>query len=124
MHIEFNYWQGHQWQQFRGPNASGVSEEKGIPVSFGPEKNVLLKTPVPLGNSSPVVAEDRIYLAGFNQVQLRQNIGLGPRFGLIMLPGRGKRSEVYLLHLIGIRANRGYAGTTEGGREDQAACAS
>jgi len=58
------------WPQFRGPNGSGVSEATNLPVSFGPGENVLWKTPVPMGNSSPVVAGDRVYLTGFEKERL------------------------------------------------------
>jgi outer membrane protein assembly factor BamB len=58
------------WPQFRGPNASGISEDANLPVSFGPEENVSWKTPVPMGNSSPVVAGDRIYITGFEKERL------------------------------------------------------
>lgn len=59
-----------EWPQFRGPNASGVSSGGGIPVEFGPEKNLVWKAPVPLGHSSPVVARDRLFLTGFEGDQL------------------------------------------------------
>ncbi|MBS1829687.1 MAG: PQQ-binding-like beta-propeller repeat protein [Acidobacteria bacterium] len=52
------------WTQFRGPNATGVTEETGIPLAFGPEQNVVWKTAVPTGHSSPVLTADRIYLTG------------------------------------------------------------
>jgi outer membrane protein assembly factor BamB len=58
------------WPQFRGPNASGVSDATNLPVSFGPEENVVWKTPVPMGNSSPVVAGPRVYLTGVDQDRL------------------------------------------------------
>ncbi len=58
------------WPQFRGPNASGVSEATNLPVSFGPNEHVLWKTPVPMGNSSPIVAGDRVYLTGFEKDRL------------------------------------------------------
>ncbi len=58
------------WPQFRGPNASGVSEATNLPVSFGPGENVVWKTPVPMGNSSPVVAGDKVYLTGFEKERL------------------------------------------------------
>ena len=41
------------WSRFRGPNGTGVSDATGLPVSFGPEKNVRWKTPLPPGHSSP-----------------------------------------------------------------------
>ena len=50
------------WPQFRGPNAAGVSGDTNLPVAFGPQKNVVWKTAVPPGNSSPAVAGDRIIL--------------------------------------------------------------
>ena len=58
------------WPQFRGPNASGVSEEANLPVLFSPAENVSWKTPVPTGNSSPVVAGDKVYLTGFEEERL------------------------------------------------------
>jgi hypothetical protein len=39
------------WPQFRGPNASGVAEDGDYPVEFGPEKNFLWKTALPVGCS-------------------------------------------------------------------------
>ena len=32
---------GEEWAQFRGPNGTGVSASKGLPVEFGPTKNVV-----------------------------------------------------------------------------------
>ncbi len=50
------------WLQFRGPNGTGISETSGLPEKFGPAENLVWKTPVPFGRSSPVVAGDRIFL--------------------------------------------------------------
>jgi outer membrane protein assembly factor BamB len=50
------------WPQFRGPNGSGVSEATRLPIHFGPGKNVVWKTALPPGHSSPVIADDRIFL--------------------------------------------------------------
>src|SRR5258708_5618871 len=52
------------WMQFRGPNGSGVGDATRLPTEFGPEKNVLWKTAVPAGHSSPVIAGDSIFLTG------------------------------------------------------------
>src|SRR6266576_3187597 len=54
------------WPGFRGPNGSGVSDARGLPIEFGPKINLLWKAKVPGGNSSPVAAGDRIFLAGYN----------------------------------------------------------
>ena len=51
------------WPQLRGPGASGVCASCGrMPVEFGPQKNVLWRTDLPAGKSSPVLAGDRIFL--------------------------------------------------------------
>jgi outer membrane protein assembly factor BamB len=52
---------GH-WNQFRGPNGSGVDSAAGYPVEFSPTKNVVWKSAVPYGQSSPIVAGSRVYL--------------------------------------------------------------
>jgi hypothetical protein len=54
---------GADWPQFRGPNGSGLCPSCGqLPTEFGPQKNVLWKTELPVGKSSPVLAGDRIFL--------------------------------------------------------------
>ena len=53
------------WPQFRGPNAFGVSDTTGLPTEFGPGKNVLWKTPLPPGHSSPVLSADQIFVTAF-----------------------------------------------------------
>ena len=50
------------WNQFRGPNGQGVMEADRIPVHFNPESNVLWKTAIPAGHSSPVIWNNRIFL--------------------------------------------------------------
>ena len=54
------------WPQFRGPNSSGVGTGTP-PVHFGPGQNVLWKTAVAAGLSSPVVWDGRIFLTEFDQ---------------------------------------------------------
>jgi outer membrane protein assembly factor BamB len=51
-----------QWPQFRGPNGSGVDSATGYPVTFSPSRNVVWKTAVPYGQSSPVIAGGHVYL--------------------------------------------------------------
>jgi outer membrane protein assembly factor BamB len=50
------------WLQFRGPNGSGVSASKGLPLEFGPQRNVVWKTELPPGHSSPVLTNNRIFV--------------------------------------------------------------
>jgi outer membrane protein assembly factor BamB len=50
------------WTQFRGPNGSGLSDARNLPVEFGPDKNVVWRVDLPPGHSSPVFGTDRIFL--------------------------------------------------------------
>jgi outer membrane protein assembly factor BamB len=54
------------WPQFRGPNSSGLGEGRP-PVHFGPQQNVLWKTPLGPGLSSPIIWEGRIFLTEFDR---------------------------------------------------------
>jgi len=58
------------WTRFRGPNGSGISKDAGFPVEFGKEKNVIWKTAVRAGKSSPVLTERHIFLTGFEKEKL------------------------------------------------------
>ena len=51
-----------EWSRFRGPNGSGVTESTNLPVRLGPELNVIWKTPLPPGHSSPVLDGQRVFL--------------------------------------------------------------
>ncbi len=53
------------WPRFRGPNGSGVADTTGLPADLGPAKNVVWKTPLPPGYSSPVLNGDRIFLTAY-----------------------------------------------------------
>ena len=53
------------WSRFRGPNGSGLSDTTGLPAEFGPARNVVWKTELPQGYSSPVVFANRIFLTGY-----------------------------------------------------------
>jgi outer membrane protein assembly factor BamB len=53
------------WSRFRGPNGSGVSPATGVPIEFGPTKNLLWRLPLPRGHSSPILQDDRIYVTAF-----------------------------------------------------------
>ncbi len=53
------------WNRFRGHNGQGTAKADRIPVHFGPDSNVLWKTAVPAGKSSPVIWNDRIFLTAY-----------------------------------------------------------
>lgn len=51
-----------QWERFRGPDGTGVSESAGLPSAFGAGKNLIWRTELSPGHSSPVIAGGRVYL--------------------------------------------------------------
>lgn len=53
------------WPQFRGPNGAGVSPSKGLPERFDAHTNLVWRTPLPPGHSSPVLTDDRIFVTAF-----------------------------------------------------------
>ena len=55
------------WPQFRGPNGTGVSVSTGLPEEFGPNKNVIWKTALPPGHSSPVLTRNRIFITAHSK---------------------------------------------------------
>jgi len=59
-----------EWTRFRGPNGSGVSNDMGFPTAFGKEKNLVWRTPVRPGKSSPVLTQHRIFLTAFENGKL------------------------------------------------------
>jgi outer membrane protein assembly factor BamB len=54
------------WSRFRGPNGAGVADDRALPAEFGPARNVIWKTALPPGHSSPIVAGDRLYVTAFD----------------------------------------------------------
>ena len=51
------------WPEFRGPTGQGISEERGLPLTWSEGRNVRWKTAIPgRGWSSPAVQADRIWL--------------------------------------------------------------
>ncbi|MHC4175243.1 MAG: outer membrane protein assembly factor BamB family protein, partial [Planctomycetota bacterium] len=64
------------WNQFRGPNGQGVAQADHIPVHFSPEANVLWKTVIPAGHSSPVIWNNRIFLTASEPANKKELITL------------------------------------------------
>ena len=49
------------WTQFRGPNATGISTSKNLPVEFSYEKNVKWSAELGRGIACPVIAAGRVF---------------------------------------------------------------
>jgi outer membrane protein assembly factor BamB len=75
------------WPQFRGPDASGASEESGLPEAWDTTKNVAWKTDIPgSGWSSPIVWGDRVFVTSV----VSEGKGEKPKKGLYF---GGERKE-------------------------------
>ena len=62
--------QATDWMRFRGPNGSGVADIQTIPTHFGPQRNLLWKTEVPPGHSSPILVGNHVFLTAFGPGEL------------------------------------------------------
>jgi outer membrane protein assembly factor BamB len=51
------------WPQFRGPGGEGLVTQTGLPLEWSETKNVVWKTPLAGGWSSPVIQGDQIWLS-------------------------------------------------------------
>lgn len=71
------------WSRFRGPNGAGVSDTAPIPTEFGPDQNLIWKTPLPPGHSSPVLSRDRVYLTALDGENL-QTLALARDSGKVL----------------------------------------
>ena len=47
-----------------GPNGAGVDDTAPLPGEVGPGRNVVWKTPLPPGHSSPVLVKERVFVSG------------------------------------------------------------
>jgi len=57
-----------EWPQFRGPEGTGISASRGLPLAWGEDKNVRWKTAIHgRGWSSPVVLGDQVWLTTATQ---------------------------------------------------------
>src|SRR5437762_578344 len=54
---------GDNWPQFRGPGGDGLSDSRGLPVTWSETENIRWKTPIhDKGWSSPVVWGEQVWL--------------------------------------------------------------
>lgn len=57
---------GPEWTRFRGPNGTGVAETGALPAEFGKDKNVVWRTPLAPGYSSPVIGNRCVFLTTYD----------------------------------------------------------
>ncbi len=73
----------HEWARFRGPNGAGLADTSNLPVEVGPETNVVWKTDLPPGHSSPILSADKIFVTAVDDTVL-QTIALDRANGEIL----------------------------------------
>jgi len=90
---------GSDWDRFRGPNGSGIAEATGLPEAFGPNQNLIWKTLLPPGHSSPILSRDRIFLTGVEKEKLYL-IAMERRTGRIIWRRESPRVRTERLHKL------------------------
>ena len=95
------------WPQFRGPGGSGVATaDQPPPVAFGAEKNLLWKTALPTGHSSPCVWGDRIFLTAYDPARTKlETICIDRRSGKILWRRDAAADRIEKCHDIGSPAS-------------------
>src|SRR5262245_19119557 len=92
------------WPQFRGPNGSGQpATEAPLPTEVGPGTNLLWKTALPPGHSSPVVVGDRVCLTAVRQKRL-VTLALDRQTGKLLWEREAPARELEKVHKIGSHA--------------------
>jgi outer membrane protein assembly factor BamB len=92
------------WPQFRGPNCSGrPAVDLPLPAEIGPAANVVWKTAVPPGHSSPVLAGDRVYLTAVRDRKLL-TLALDRQSGKVLWEAEAPSKHLEKVHKIGSHA--------------------
>jgi outer membrane protein assembly factor BamB len=69
--LSFTVVRAENWPQWRGPDGKGISQERGLPESWGSTENIAWKAKIRgLGASSPIVWNDRVFVTS--------QVGYGP----------------------------------------------
>ncbi|MBM4040062.1 MAG: hypothetical protein FJ290_16275 [Planctomycetes bacterium] len=95
------------WPQLRGPGGSGVAPEgMKLPLHFGPDRNLLWRTPLPPGHSSPCIWGEGVFLTGFAQPEKRlETICLDRHDGRILWRRTAPATAIERCHAISTPAN-------------------
>jgi len=87
-----------EWPQFRGPNSSGIGDGKP-PVEFGPSQNVLWKTAVGSGLSSPILAKGHVFITEYDrQTKQLATLCIDQRTGKILWRQTVAPTEIEKVH--------------------------
>ena len=89
------------WPQFRGPRSTGVSQSlRALPVNVAPDSEVIWKTKVPPGHSSPIISKDRIFLTAA-EGEILKTIAIDRASGAILWEAPAAHEELEKIHNTG-----------------------
>lgn len=105
--------QATDWAQFRGPGGGGrATTADPLPAEIGPDRNVLWKTPLPPGHSSPVVVGSRIFLTCVSDDRLL-TVALDRATGEILWQADAPHEQLEAIHRVGSLAQSSCAADGE-----------
>lgn len=95
------------WLQFRGPNASGIAPINAKPpIHFNADTNLLWKTEILPGWSSPCTVNEKIFLTGYDEeASLFYTFAINRKDGTILWSDSVKADTLVELHPINGYAN-------------------
>ena len=73
---------GSEWSRFRGPNGTGITDARNLPAELTPAKNVVWKSELPPGFSSPVLTGTSVIVTAYDGQKL-STIGLDRKTGAV-----------------------------------------
>jgi outer membrane protein assembly factor BamB len=91
------------WPQFRGPNGGVAVGDQKLPAEIGPDKNVVWKTELSPGHSSPVAHGQRIFVNAVRGKELL-TIALDRRTGKPLWEVKAPHEAREKIHSIGSQA--------------------
>ncbi len=92
------------WPQFRGPASSGISRStRPLPTELSPTTNVIWKSQIAPGHSSPVISGDRIYLTTATESRLT-TVAVNRDTGVVVWEVDAPFDELEKIHRTGSRA--------------------
>ena len=89
------------WPHFRGPQFGQASSSGPLPTEIGPNKNVLWKTELPPGHSSPAIVGSRIFLTAVRDKQQLETICLERTTGKLLWRVTAPHKTLEQIHGIG-----------------------